>query len=132
MTNPHTLASLGFLLAGIVIGCTLTDVISDSGSSGAGPQDSPGLRSRMLDPNGTVSNRFCYYPGTEALGPDDVRITACGTGMPASRRGQAAACFVVELGNGDKFLFDVGTGSMANVMSLNIPADFLKLSLIHI
>jgi ribonuclease Z len=30
-----------------------------------------------------------------------------------------------ELGNGDKFIFDLGTGSMANVMSLMIPADML-------
>jgi len=27
----------------------------------------------------------------------------------------------LELGNGDKFLFDVGTGSMVNVVALMIP-----------
>ena len=45
--------------------------------------------------------------------------------MPASRRGQAATCWLVELGNGDKFLFDIGTGSAANIGSLNIPYDDL-------
>ena len=54
---------------------------------------------RMGDPNRTVDNRYIYYPGTEALGKNEIRIVACGTGMPAARRGQAAACFLVELGS---------------------------------
>ena len=41
-----------------------------------------------------------YYPGTETLAPDEMRVIACGTGMPQPRLKQAAACFVVELGNG--------------------------------
>ena len=80
---------------------------------------------KVADPNGVAPDRYVYYPGTEALGPDEMRIIACGTGMPAARRGQAASCWVFELGNGDKFLFDLGTGSMANVMSLMIPANML-------
>ncbi len=53
--------------------------------------------------------------------------------MPAARRGQAATCFLVETGNGDKFLFDIGTGSMANVAALMIPYDWLdKLFLTHL
>ena len=52
-----------------------------------------------------------YYPGTEALAPDEMRVVACGTGMPMPRLKQAAACFVIELGNGDKFIFDMGNGS---------------------
>ena len=57
-------------------------------------------RAIMMDPLGTVSNSFQYFPGTEALEPDEIRVTACGTGMPAARRGQAATCFLIELGNG--------------------------------
>ena len=90
-------------------------------------------RQFMTDPNGTVEQRFSYHPGTEPLGKDEVRVIALGTGMPAARRGQAAACFLVELGNGDKFLFDIGSGSMRNIMSLNIPADFLtKIFISHL
>jgi ribonuclease Z len=74
---------------------------------------------------GTMDPRDMYFPGTEALKPDEMRIVACGTGMPASRRSQAATCFLLELGNGDKFIFDIGTGSAANLGSLNIPYDFL-------
>ena len=80
---------------------------------------------KVGDPNGVAPDRYVYYPGTEALGVDEMRIIACGTGMPAARRGQAASCWLFEFGNGDKLIFDLGTGSMANVMSLMIPADML-------
>jgi len=66
-----------------------------------------------------------YFPGTEKLARNEMRVIALGTGMPAARRSQAATCWLVELGNGDKFLFDVGTGSGANIASLNIPYDYL-------
>ena len=74
---------------------------------------------------GSVQPRDMYFPGSEELKPDEMRIIACGTGMPAQRRSQAATCWLVELGNGDKFIFDIGTGSTANLGSLNIPYDFL-------
>jgi len=66
-----------------------------------------------------------YFPGTENLAPDEMRVTACGTGMPNARPKQAAACWLVELGNGDKFLFDIGSGSSERLSALKIPYDFL-------
>ena len=85
------------------------------------------------DRKGVAENRYVYYPGTEELKPDEIRMVACGTGMPAARRGQAATCWLVELGNGDKFLFDLGTGSMANIAALMIPYDYLdKVFLSHL
>ncbi len=54
-----------------------------------------------------------------------MRVIACGTGMPTTRAAQAAACFLVELGNGDKFIFDIGSGSAERLSSLQIPYDFL-------
>jgi len=81
---------------------------------------------KVTNPNGTAPDRYVYYPGTEELGKDEIRLFACGTGLPAARRDQAATCWLVELGNGDKFLFDVGTGSMVNVAALMIPYDFLN------
>jgi ribonuclease Z len=45
--------------------------------------------------------------------------------MPTARPSQAAACFLVELGNGDKFLFDIGTGSAERIAALGIPYNFL-------
>jgi ribonuclease Z len=70
-------------------------------------------------------SREVYYPGTEALAPDEMRVTALGTGMPMPRLKQAAASFLVELGNGDKFIFDMGEGSYERLMSLGIPLDQL-------
>ncbi len=82
---------------------------------------------------GTAPDRYVYYPGTEELKPGEIRLFACGTGMPAARRDQAATCWLVELDNGDKFLFDIGTGSMANIAALMIPYDFLdKVFLSHL
>ena len=42
-------------------------------------------------------DRYVYYPGTEALKPDEIRLIACGTGMPAARRDQAATCWLCRL-----------------------------------
>ena len=87
----------------------------------------------VQSPTGEAPDRYVYYPGTEELGPDEIRLFACGTGMPAARRDQAATCFLVELGNGDKFLFDIGTGSMVNIAALMIPYDFLdKVFITHL
>ena len=69
--------------------------------------------------------REAYFPNSEDLAPDEMRIIACGTGMPTTRAAQAAACFLVELGNGDKFLFDAGTGSAERISSLQIPYNYL-------
>ncbi len=69
--------------------------------------------------------RETYYPNTEDLAPDEMRVIACGTGMPTQRMKQAAACFLVELGNGDKFLFDIGSGSAERISSLQIPYTYL-------
>ncbi len=60
-----------------------------------------------------------HYPNTELLGPDEMRVTALGTGMPNVITGnQKASAWYVELGNGEKFLFDVGSGSMENLQKL--------------
>jgi ribonuclease Z len=88
---------------------------------------------KVTSPTGTAPDRYVYYPGTEELGADEIRVIACGTGMPTARRAQMASAFVVELGNGDKFIVDIGSGSMANIQSLMIPANFLsKIFLTHL
>jgi ribonuclease Z len=38
-----------------------------------------------------------YFPGTEELAPDEMRVIACGSGMPMPRLKQAAACFLIVL-----------------------------------
>jgi ribonuclease Z len=84
-------------------------------------------------PNVVAPDRYVYYPGTEELAKDEIRVIACGTGLPAARRSQAATCFLIEAGNGEKYLFDIGTGSMGNIASLMIPYQYLdKVFLSHL
>ena len=110
--------SLKVLIAGVVC-CLATTVFAAGGV--------------VTSSTGTAPDRYVYYPGTEELAKDEIRLIACGTGLPAARRDQAATCWLVETGNGDKFLFDVGTGSMVNVAALMIPYDFLdKVFLTHL
>ena len=66
-----------------------------------------------------------YFPNTELLGPDEMRITALGTGMPNQTKRAVSISYFVELGNGDKFLFDIGSGAMGNLFALR--PDFSKI-----
>jgi ribonuclease Z len=66
-----------------------------------------------------------YFPGTEDLAPGEVRVVALGTGMPLVRRSQASASFLVQLGNGDNFIFDMGSHAAANLACLEIPFNQL-------
>jgi len=87
----------------------------------------------VKDPTGVAPDRYVFYPGTEALAKDEIRVIACGTGMPAARHAQAATCFLVEFGNGEKHIYDIGTGSMANLAAYMIPMEFLdKIFLTHL
>ena len=53
--------------------------------------------------------------------------------MAAMSGGQASACFLFEFGNGEKIIFDLGTGSMRNIASLMIPYEYLtKIFLSHL
>ena len=97
------------------------------------PSSAQAAGGKVQSPTEPAPDRYAYYPGTERLGKEEIRVTVCGSGMPAARRGQAATCFLVETGNGDKFLFDIGTGSMANVAALMIPYQYLdKVFLSHL
>jgi len=84
------------------------------------------LDAEAASPVKALSEREVYYPGTEDLAPDEMRVVACGTGMPNARPKQAAACWLVELGNGDKFLFDIGTGSAERISAMKIPYNYLN------
>ncbi len=75
-----------------------------------------------------------YIPGKENLAENEMRITVCGSWGPAPLRiGQGASCLLVELGNGDAFIFDVGGGTVGNLFALGVhPADLDKLFITHL
>jgi hypothetical protein len=61
-----------------------------------------------------------YYPGTEELQADEVRVIFMGaTYYP--NQSQSGMSIFVELGNGDNFVFDLGIGSLRNYNSFSIP-----------
>ncbi|MCK4838379.1 MAG: MBL fold metallo-hydrolase [Desulfobulbaceae bacterium] len=130
---------LTILAIGLVAVAALTAVYIagwQNGSIGQGTalvKEAQAAGGVVKDPKGSAPDRYVYYPGTEPLAKNEIRLIACGTGMLSARRSQAATCFLVELGDGQKFLFDIGSGSHANLTALMIPSDFLtKIFLTHL
>ncbi|MGI9373221.1 MAG: guanitoxin biosynthesis MBL fold metallo-hydrolase GntH [Hyphomicrobiales bacterium] len=76
------------------------------------------------------NNPASYFPNTEILGADEMRITALGTGMPNQTKMAVSISYLVELGNGEKFIFDAGLGMMGNLFSLR--PDFSKLDKVFV
>ena len=115
-------AVLTILSAGVILGRSM-----DAGGVDVAliPAANAATETPKFSPVKALADRDVYFPGTEDLAPDEMRVTACGTGMPNARPKQAAACFLVELGNGDKFIFDIGSGSFERLSGLSIPMDYL-------
>jgi ribonuclease Z len=79
----------------------------------------------------SIKESSTYFPNTEVLDPDEMRVTALGTGLPTPlTRAQKSTSWMVELGNGDIFIFDIGTGSMENLFGLR--PDFSKIDKIFL
>jgi len=101
----------------------VSGLIGESIAAESSPKISP-VKARARD---------FYAPNSEDLAPDEMRLIACGTGMPTLRPKQAASCWLLELGNGDKFIFDVGTGSGERIAAMQIPYNYLdKVFLSHL
>ncbi len=103
----------------------LAAVVAAERSRTAGPGQTQAADATTRQPANEGMGMDRYFPNTEKLAPDEMRVIACGTGMPTPRRSQASTCFLVELGNGEKFLFDIGSGAATNIGSLEIPFDAL-------
>ena len=75
-----------------------------------------------------------YIPGKESLADNEMRITVLGSGGPAPvRRAQAASGYLVELGNGKNFIFDIGPGTSGNLYSMGVhPALLDKVFINHL
>ena len=87
---------------------------------GGGP--STGLQfPPYYQPTPSVRSRNNYFPGSETLGRDEMRISFVGSCPFPPRRDQAGTCIMVELGNGDRFFFDFGPGCIKNIIAMNVP-----------
>ncbi len=128
MKAKSKIVGLVCLVAGICCGYYMASRDFSSLVSDARAQDAaqlPAQKKPSASPVKALKEQDVYYPGSEDLAPDEMRVVACGTGMPNSRPKQAAACFLVELGNGDKFIFDIGSGSAERLSAMKIPYDYL-------
>jgi len=123
MKSLKVIGILGIFAFGAAAGIWAVTADKLVGVDEAQAQDSPGTVAEV-SPTQPGEREF-YAPNSEALAPDEMRVIACGTGMPTTRMAQAAACFLVELGNGDKFLFDIGSGSAERLSALQIPYNYL-------
>ena len=104
--------SLVLLLAVTIVGVAVGTVTSST------PE--PTRSAFELDSAGS------YSPGTEKIAEDEMRITALGTGLPVPFRTDASSSWLVELGNGDIFLFDIGSGTTVNFNSMRVPYNKVK------
>lgn len=124
-------AGTAFVFAlGVIVGCMVAGDRHQQKEASAQPAKPAPPPDNMVDgimyPKGRtpvpIKNGVyprVYFPNTELLGPKEMRVIALGTGMPnVITAKQKASCWFVELGNGDKFLFDVGSGAMENLSKL--------------
>jgi ribonuclease Z len=111
-----------FVVAAAIIGISL------SGSSVLAADNLP--KGRSASPIVDGKYPASYFPNTESLGADEMRITALGTGMPNQTKAAVSISYLLELGNGDKFIFDTGAGMLANLFSLR--PDFSKIDKVFV
>ena len=76
-----------------------------------------GLMFDGIAPSDDMFSAMQFYPGTETVREDEMRVTFMGS-SPAIREDQSGMSIYVELGNGDNFIFDMGTGSLKNFMAM--------------
>ena len=84
-------------------------------------------------PTPSVKNPTTFFPGAEDLGRDEMRITFAGSCPFPPRRDQAATCILLEFGNGERLIFDLGPGSLRNLIALQVPvADINDIFVSHL
>jgi ribonuclease Z len=100
------------------------------GKPGSGLQFPP-----YYKPTPSVRSRNNYFPNSEQLEKDEMRISFVGSCPFPPRRDQAGTCIMVELGNGDRFFFDFGPGCVKNILAMGVPVPAINdifLSHLHV
>src|SRR5271166_6692595 len=73
-----------------------------------------------------TGSRANYFPLSEEIGPDEMRISFLGSTPYPPRVDQAGTCMMVELGNGDRFFFDFGPGCVKNILAMGVPVPSIN------
>ncbi len=111
-----------FLAARIIVVATLALMSTATEAADIKTASAPAV---TISPEEGLIDSDRYVPGTEKVAADEMRVVALGTGMPSARPKQAGACWLVELGNGDKFIFDIGSECHSRIAAQKIPYDYL-------
>ena len=77
-------------------------------------------------PTDSVKNNNVYFPGTEELGKDEMRISFVGSCPFPPRREQAGTCIMVECGPDKRFFFDFGSGCIRNIVAMQLPLGLVN------
>ncbi len=94
---------------------------TDDGNAYGGPPGSGISLPPYYRPTPSVKNRNNYFPQSEPLGPDEMRIIFMGSNPWPPRSSQAGTCMMVELGSGVRLFFDFGPGCLRNIVANQVP-----------
>ncbi len=115
------------------------DAPQDASAADGNPYHSPPGTGLSIPPyylpTPSVRNRNNYFPQSETLGPDEMRVIFMGSNPWPPRLTQASTCIMVELGNGKRFFFDFGPGCLRNIVANQVPIPEINdifLSHLHI
>ena len=72
-------------------------------------------------PTPSVKNKTNYFPQSEPLGPDEMRIIFMGSNPWPPRMTQASTCMMVECGPAKRLFFDFGPGCLRNIVANQVP-----------
>ncbi len=78
-----------------------------------------GLMFEGIEPMPWLRSAANWFPNTEEIQPDEIRIIFMGS-TPTIRPGQMNTSVLVQLGNGENFIFDIGEGSIANYVAAGL------------
>lgn len=124
MDRRDFLKNTGLAAAGTVTGAAQATT-PQAPADGENPYGSPPGSGLSMPPyyrpTPSVKNRNNYFPQSEPLGADEMRITFMGSNPWPPRQSQAGTCIMVELGNGKRFFFDMGSGALRNVIGNQVP-----------
>lgn len=91
-----------------------------------------GLLFEGIAPHPWLKSAANWFPRTEDVQPNEMRIIFMGS-APFIRPGQMNTSILVQLGNGENFVFDIGEGSVANYVAAGLALNELnKIFITHL
>jgi ribonuclease Z len=67
-----------------------------------------------------------FFPLSEEIGPDEMRVTFMGSTPYPPRLDQAGTCMMVECGPEHRFFFDFGSGCLRHIIAMQVPGQLIN------